>query len=423
MSICPNCNNENRDSSSFCFFCGAALPQENNSAVANGPAVTDGAEPKTTADSEIMQPFVDENIYFLPDENSRRKKIIITALVSIFIISAIFVTGRLTNWFGLGSPLYDLSKALNKTFSSQNFNMKITMESNGMTSTMNYRYVLDQDEKEFIIMGTTEQSGIGANVLLYNGTSYAYASYGEQSYGTIQENAFDEDQFFKQYEELLKNEDDEIDYEELIKEAGLKEYVNADQLEDFIDNLQSDKLHSKEWLEDYMGFTEEDDVYIFSPNLGKLVEEIRKTCDASNAFTKKGKNYINDALKNPTLLTSIEQIKVKLAFTIDDNYISEIKMYISVAGGEQVIITIEFDDINETEITDGEIRTFIDKTKEYVAKSTCAVCGENTMGSLHGDCSECGEHGNLVDDSICFACYYSEFETPYDEPYNFSYTY
>lgn len=424
MAICPRCNHENRDDGKFCASCGFPLMQENSDTIFVNNQAAPVVENAPAAEQPVAAPVMEnapineqpqaegfvqnepQPVMFGVDpyatyaQPPKKKALIICAIASLVVILGVVITGFLTDWFGLLSPLHGLIKAFKNTFEAENLTMNISVEQGDNEADLGLRYDIDIEKEELVVIGTMDDND---NILLYKGDAYNYAS--DDSYAHIQEQAFDEDEFFEKYKEA-KEEQEDIDWEELFEDANLDDYVNGDEFEAFLTELYKEKLCDDEWLAEYLGFKEEDDVYTFKPDLADLSEEIADICDDSNAFTRDAKKAIRNALEADELLDLLEDIDIQLSIKVDGGYISAIDFNLETPDEQEIIITIEFANVGETIISEQEIKEFKNKTQNIIDDHTCNECGEVVFYGEHGDCKECGEHGDIDYDGMCWDCYY-----------------
>lgn len=415
MNICPICGKENRENSKFCFSCGASLTQNDNNNIivenVNEPHPTENAltneQPLNSEFTEATtQPVMDNLTDFISEEPPKKKKksIIITAIISVFVIVGVVIAGFLTDWFGLISPLDKLSQAFINTFSAKNFTVEMSVQTLGNSIGMDLKYVINPETKKLIILGETEQSGAVSNILIYKGDGYTYSKQGDTTYAEITKNIINEEEIFEKYNEL-QDDPEEVDWEDLIEELKIEKYINGDKFEALLNDFYNNKFSNEEWIKSYLGFKEDGNTYIFSPDLKKLVDEIANTCYDSDAFSNEVKESMREVLKNEQLATILDQIDIKLTITLDDGYVSEMKLTLNVPNTPAIILSYKFKDINKTEIGEKEIEDFKATVQKIIDDNTCQQCGEQTFFEIHGECPECGKHSDIsFGDGVCWEC-------------------
>ena len=443
MKTCISCGAQCDDSMNFCNKCGTpfAAPQ---AAEVVAP-VTNMADEATVGVNDFMPPVAENvveapvveapqefaNVSFAPQPEAPKKKskkgLIIGIIVAVVVLLGAAVAGYFTDWFGLAKEeekkedkkpaatqkvhksagvFTEISEAMTNTFLADNLSIKGDFEMAGQNMTMlDGRVVFDEEAQDIIMLMET----MGSSMMLYEGKMYTHMVDGT---GSIEEtDSYEEamETFFKAREEALSG-DKKMDIAALLAEmsegdkAEMSEYVDPDKLEDFINDATKNYFDNEEWLKEYMGFKKSSNTYSFKIDADKFCDEIIRIVNESDAFTDEAKEEfeagVDESIRAALSESGIEEFSI----TLKDGYIEAISITVN-AEGMETTITITFFDINNTEISSGEIEEMQANTEQAIEDSTCADCGEVMYDpEFHGDCVECGEHGDLWDDGLCDEC-------------------
>jgi|GEM_PF-1043274 len=401
MKICPICNHQNEDSAKFCDGCGSPLTEQS----AQAPA-PNAADPAFT---EIPSAPASE----APAEKPKKKNFLSKRLFLILggalsVAGIVVLIGALTNWFGLVSPLQGLFKAFAKTAEAESLTISVKAKMGDEKAKGSFRYVMDPDEETLAFLGGMEEDGRNQKIALYKGdliriTTSDNMDFDSYNYANIQENALDEDDFFEKLEDL-KEEAEDPDWEEYVENAGLEDYIDADEIEAFFEDFYKDKLCDSEWLEEYLGFEKDGNTYAFEPDPDDLAEEMLEVLIDSDVLSRDARDSLKD-LRDDIEDVDLDNVKVRIAFTVKRGYISEIEFHLKVKGGETLSIEIEITDPNNTEISSSELKKVKKAAEQIIEQNTCKECGHYGLEN-HGDCSECGAHGYIgYDGKVCWDCY------------------
>lgn len=393
MNICPKCNKENVEGCAFCGFCGSPMEQK-----------------------QVTAPIVESTL--LTVKKSKKNKIIgFSVVFSILIIIGVILAGYFTNWFGMLSPLHGLIKATEKTVTAKNLTATITVDGDdGDDDELegDFRYSMDHEARDILFLFEGEEGDKNETKrLLYKGDLYEYDEYEDGCYAYVEEDFVNEKKFFKKYDKIY-GEKKQIDWDEAVETLELDDYVDSDEVEEFLKEFYNEKLRNKEWLEKYAGFEKKGNTYIFKPDTADLLEEISDICSDSDAFERKAKKAIKKALNDDFL----EDVDLEIKITLKGKYISEIDIVCEYEK-EEIEINVKFSDINKTKISEDEIKKLKNDIEDTIEEYTCDECGETTFfeDGMHGDCPECGEHGYIgYGDGVCWDCdYYDDYY--YDTDY------
>ena len=436
MKQCTVCSAQWPDDIGFCGNCGGALVSVDENAVYEDKTVAayneipvpvqDKANDEVAggnfgeqtvsayANADVNEPtvasdavspensYVPENSYipqgFEPQQP--KKKLFIKPLIiggaALAVVIAVVITGFCTNWFGLGAPLNGLTKAFEKTVEAESLTFKATTKGASADEVIEGKMTIDRDEEDikYIIEDESYKQCVVDGKMYHVSDGYAF------------ESEFDNDA----YKEYI-NDDGEIDWEKIVEDNDLEDYIDADEIEPFIEEFNENYLKDKEWLEEYLGFEKDGNDYIFEPELKKLFKEMKNICDDCDALTKEAKEEIKEVLDE-----AIEEIgkddELTFTITVESGYIACIKIE-GVLGGEKGSVEIELTDINDTEISDKEIDKIKGEAQDWIKEHTCDECDytfyDGEAREYHGDCDDCGEHVDYLSEIdgyyYCDDCY------------------
>lgn len=374
MKVCQTCGEPMQEQDQFCQSCGG---------VAQAPGDADAG----AADQPMPQPV-----------KKPKKGWLIGAIVALVVIVGGVIAGLLTDWFGLATPLHGLISATEKTLKAESMTVRVT----GDDEECEIRWKMDRETYQAVAMWSDN----GSDYLLSHGKQYRYSS----QYPSVSV-LHDEDELIDMIDEFLT--DDGIDWEALIKEYDLEDDIDADVLDTFLKSLYRDCLCNDEWLEEYLSFEKDGDVYHFEPNIKAIGEDILDRADEAELFSKNAMRSLRSAVDEVADEVEIASLDI----TVQDGYLSSIRFTL-IDHTYEYDYTVEISDVNETDITEQEIEDFIDKVETAIEKDTCPTCGKRLYGdsscsncSSSKKCDRCGStnsvnYSNYAYDDLCWNCYY-----------------
>ncbi len=337
MAFCEQCGKQTREDASLCDDCaavGVAMPEN--------------------------------------QKKRGRKRIIISVIVvTVVAIVATLIVGLCTNWFGLVSPLDEspldespldgLIKAFDNTLHADNLTLDMGDD---------IEVLIDWGRKgdgPVLIMDNP-----GADVsLLKDGTWYDryvidgyLCAYIEDDDGTISN-------FLKVYADATGTK--EINYEDLIDETGLDEYVDGDEIQPFLKEFYKTFLCDTKWLEKTAGFEKEGNTYIFRPDVDALCDDLIDFCSQTDLLT----DDAEDALESifGTFSEGLDD-EIIIEITVDGDYISEIKFNAQFERYDETI-TLKIKDVNKTDAVK-EAEKISSEAEAWIEDNVtiCPTCGE-----------------------------------------------
>lgn len=402
MKRCTVCAEYWPDSNSFCGNCGGALVDAGF--VENVDEKTVAAteyKVHTTAPTGVVDNSVDygvvsnETIEQQPVKKS--KKPLLAVVCAVLVVAVIFSAGLLTNWFGLGSPLNGLIRAAAKTMKSESMTIDVKMRGASADEAMTVRYAGDikNEELSYII----EEDN-------YKGCLYDGYMYREYSDGDMYRSEVDYDEIFENIERYYDGK--KIDWEEVIVDADLEDYINHEEVDGFLKDIYKDCLSDKKWLKNYLGFKKSGNVYTFEPDLEKLFEEINDICQDSDVFTKDAKDDLEEEFEYLIDAAKEEDAEISIEITVKGGRINNVEVNAD-SDNEKIRLTAELYDFNKTDIAE-DAQEIVDDYKDYADEHGCDECGDIVYEySEHGDCEECDYHGDLYAYDLCEDCYEDEY--------------
>ena len=332
----------------------------------------------------------------------------------VAIVSAVavlfFTFSFVFNWFGLFSPMAQIGRATMRTLKADSLTLSadIKVKSNSYYSEQSttLRMVVDEKAQEVNRYSTSsyyselnEKNSRSESVsTTSNGREYSYSTEdGTVTHGTIVE--VDDEEYFDWREDM----EEEIDWEEVIEDAELEDYIDADKVEDFVRVLNRKYFGNRRWLKKNAGYTKKGNTYTFRPDAETFLEALADIVDESDAFTREGKREFEDGIDN--LLNQMDENGVKpdmeMSFTVKGRYLSNIHIeYAMAVEGEtnEVEMDIDISDVNDTEISKSEVRSVKNTVNEYL----------EAEGITYDECDECSDFGRLYTYSgrdLCWDCY------------------
>lgn len=361
----------------FCQSCGG---------VAQAPGDADTG----AADQPMPQPV-----------KKSKKGWLIGVIVALVVIVGGVIAGLLTDWFGLATPLHGLISATEKTLKAESMTVRFKAEDD------EYEFRLKIDPKTQKVVAMTSDDY--ADYLFVDGKQYVY----EDEYSWV-DTLYDEDELMDVIDEFWM--EDGVDWEALIKEYDLEDDIDADVVDTFLKSLYRDCLCNDEWLEEYLSFEKDGDVYHFEPDLRAMGKDILDRADEAELFSSK---QLMRSLRSAVDEVADEVAIASLDITVQDGYLSCISgTLINKYYNSEYDFTVEISDVNETEITEQEIEDFIGKVETAIEKDTCPTCGKRLYGdsscsncSSPKKCDRCGStnsvnYSSYAYDDLCWNCYY-----------------
>lgn len=415
MKRCTQCAEYWPDSNAFCGTCGGALVDagfvENNdektvAATEYKEHINQMEENPVQADADFGAVVTDE-----PEKKAKSKKPLVAVLVTVLVVALVFGAGVLTNWFGLGSPLNGLVKAAMNTAQAKSFTVEISIDdaSYDEVSTLKYQGNLKKEEISFVY----EEDY--CSECLYDG--YYYTVYDD---GDAYKSEAELDEFFESVNKFYDGK--KVDWEEVITDADLEDYVKHEEVEGFLKDVYRKCLSDKKWLKEYLGFEKSGNTYTFEPDLEKLFEEVNSICQDADVFTRKAKNEIEDEIDEMIEDVEDEEIEMFVEIKLKAGKISTVDINVYDDGDERTM-NVEFSDINKTNV-EKDAQDIIDEYEDYAKDHSCDECDQVLYEyNYHGDCDECGTHGDLWDEDLCEDCYKNEYYNYCDECGDYEETY
>ena len=340
-------------------------------------------------------PQVDDNSYSPEgsDGNKPKKKKflkpLIISLVAVVVVIGVVVAGLLTNWFGLCKPLQGVVDAFENTFKAESCEINVEMANkfdDTQVENFNIKYNIDKANEDITML----VNGGGNQACVYDSKSYSL-----DKEGKAEINDFDSKAVFEAIGKL-EDESEDTDFGKIVKEAELEHVFDPDEIDAFVDELKSDYLEDKGWLEEYLGFEKDGDKYMFDIDFEKLCDELIRISDESDAITKDAKKDIEESLEELSAQAEKLEIGGKITITVKDDYIDNILCEVTVQEITVVEITLSFIGVNSTEISEDEINE-IKTAVEKKLDDKCDTCGAKVViEDLHGECEMCGAHGELT---------------------------
>lgn len=414
MKKCTICGKELPDELSFCTDCGSPLTVSSEPVAEEIPVQEEVTE--FTTDLPVQEYSYAEPV---SEKKSNKKKLIIILSAATGLIALVLIIGALTNWFGTVSPLMDIYDAAIETISADSITAEIEIKRGSETERSKIKLVLDKDEEEVIYYLESD----GKEQLYADGR--AYSLYDDYAY-ISDNNDYDADkEFFDIYNPLI-GEGEDFDLEETFEDLGLDEYIDYEDAEDFLESFYFDNLCDEDWLEEYLGFEEDDGVYTFSPDIADLTKEL---CDIlidsdilPRDLEKELKSVKNEALDE----LDVNEYKFTLSITVEGGEITDIEADMK-EGESTYSFNISFTDIDDTEISEEEIEEFTEDVEDFIEENTCSQCGETLWyvenREQHGDCDDCGSHQSSLKQYdtgwYCDDCYDDLYYGSYYDDYGY----
>lgn len=389
MKKCTICGKIMPDAAEFCDACFgplvmAEVPADEPVSAPTGVPASDAESAFTPAPAPKKK---------LPNLLAMSKWMKIT-LASVAVVGVVAVVGLLTNWFGLVSPLNKLGKAVMKTVSADS----LTITCSGKRTTSygdvyrekgTYKVVLDKEkEKLTILMENDEYTS-----LYDKGTTYYYSEpEGDyRGYASIYEDDDDEvsDTVFDIYNDVYDGK--KIHWDEVVKAFDLDDYVDDDEIDEFVKTVYKECLNNREWLEECLDYDKKGNTYTFKPDVEELGESIIDLVDDSDAFKRKAKRGIEDEIDWYIEAAEDADADITITITLKRGYLSNIHVEYSDSYDNELELDIDITDVNKTVIDTKKIKN---EVEDLLEENACHECGE--------------EYGQYEDDGVylCWECYY-----------------
>ena len=391
------CGQQTDDGVTVCAACSAA--QQPAPAPAPAAAVVDGV---------VSAP--------LPQKKSKLPIVILSACAVALVAIAIVVIGWLTNWFGTVSPLQDLLDAVPETLSAKNLTLHIEIdEGSNKAYSHDVRIVLDKPGRNLSFYVENQDDDYFSIYALHDFTIYDYSERGTYKYGSSE--SIDEDLLDDLFDELETLNSDDMDWGELFESAGWNnydEYIREEQIPVFLKFFYKNCLCEDEWLEEFLGFSQDGDTYFFAVDVKKLGKELINLVLDSDLLTSDGKKIVKQLKQE---LNSVN-IDIELAVALDGDYLAMADLELS-SGRQTFSFLGEISNVNKTVITNEEIDALAKKIDDL--KVRCKGCNQlvipyqdgycdDCYDDLFGYCDWCNDYARLVYETyngyrMCSDCY------------------
>lgn len=275
-----------------------------------------------------------------------QKKKLITIIIALVLTVAIaggVVAGLLTNWFGLAlGPARKFLLAADKTVATKN--VTITLDDEYSSTEFVYSKVGNK---------TAFSYDDGAKVLYYNGMAY----YIREDEDGIRASSYESEEMeiiFDAIDDYNKGKD--IDWDELVEVLYLDEFIDADQVDDFI-KLAFKKLRDREWLEDIFNFEIDGNTLHLSMKADEAFLEFLEVGDDADLFECSVRELKEEA-------EWMEDITIDIDVEIEKGRIAVIDVSVDEGDDNPYEFNIEFSDYGDSEIDKDDINDFIDEVEE-----------------------------------------------------------
>ncbi len=432
MNFCPNCGTQNDDNAAFCSGCGGSLGDytANHTGYATATPV--------------------EEIPIQPEKKKSKTKLFIiigAAVLAFALVLSVVTVGYFTDWFGLGSPLGGLTKALANTLQAESGTVKLEeyeinidstgededgydkayLEAANSFKNVQLRYNIDYDKEQAAFVFTMEGLGIEydsetdkystepgkSTFFLYKGTMYECTEYGGFNSAYDEDISDELDDAFDYYDRFI--DEDGINWKKIIREAELEDFVDADEIEPFLKELYEKRLSDEKWLKQKLGFKKSGKTYTFKPDLEELVDDLYDVVLDSDVLESDARR----ALRN-TRLEVLDEISkldfdMEISITVKGKYISRIEVKGEIENVE-VKGAVTLSNMNKTKIKEDELKSLRKTAEDVIEENTCSKCDRRFYDKEdkenHGDCARCGDHGYIGygdNSNYCSDCYYDYY--------------
>ncbi len=312
--------------------------------------------------------------------NKNLVKIIVIVLSAIIVVGTVII-GFCTHWFGLAlGPMGKLIKATKNTLSAKSFVMEITRSGD---KKIEITYAKVGSRTAVMI-----DDGYG-EYLIYDGKEYRLKNDGSRGYIYDMESS---ELLFDAIDDV--NDGKEPDWDDIIEDLYAEDYIDDKHVDEFVDEMLNKKLTDKEWLEDYLGFDKDGNVFSFSFNLGEVYDEIIDTADDARVLKENRREYDVAGWNN---------IDVDAEIDVEKNKLSKIQLTLSHKKYNSIKFTVRFFEYGEDVLDKDDVNDFIDEVEEakeeYERIHRCSNCGD---WKSYGVCMDCDYHGY----GYCYRCRY-----------------
>ena len=450
MKTCPSCGAILDDNIKFCGTCGTpvqdvpSVDDFEKTVAAEGIYNQNSFEIDSTATDApaYTAEVISETAPYIPEATQAKTKkpkkpmkkgARIAILVSVCVVAIALLVGFLTNWFGLTAPVPKIIRAAAKTINADSFTVKVTekytYESDGeikeSADKTEYKIVVDEDDEKITAVMEDEDG----KSLYYKGKVYRYHKDGD--WASIHEENIDKD--FFEFRDKLGN-GKKIDYEDIIKDLDLSDYVDSDEVEAFVKDAMREFFNNRKWMKNTMGYKKQGKEMTFSPDLEKMCEDFAEFIDDSDVIKDDDdRDSVVELLEEAAETADEEAPEVDISVTLKRGYLETIEIKVRYDEDDTDTIKFEFSDINKTEISDSEIKRIKNKTEEILEENKCVECGSfgdfeyydqkycyDCYDSLVS-CDDCGtwENDYYYDGKqLCYDCY-QDAKNGYSDDYGY----
>ncbi len=353
MKHCSNCGVQLEDTALVCTACGAN--QEENQ------------QPAPVQEAPATQEVANEPVAAEETPGKKKKtgvKLALIAAVVVVVLGVAALVGYFTDWFGLYSPIDKLALAFKSTLTAQS--MTVNVDIDGEEAEL--RTMVDKEGKNLTVMAKIDNYIYLADDGKYYEYHKNYAAYSD-----VYE--YDNDQVFSIYEKATA---EEVNWDDIAKEAEVKDYVNADKFEDFFITFYKEYMKSDEWLEETMGYSLEDGVYTFKPEADDFVKDMIDLVKEKELVKGDYKDYIDEVEEDfERELDDLESLEIKI--TLDGDYLSKVEAEVKTEW-DTFDVTVEFSKINETTIDKDEVEKIAKTVNDAIEADKCPQCGYRRGG-------------------------------------------
>lgn len=423
MKTCPSCGAILDDNIKFCGTCGTpvqdvpSVDDFDKTVAAEGIYNQNSFEIDSTATDApaYTAPVVSETATYIPQGDAvktkkpkkprkpMKKGARIAILVSVCVVAIALLVGFLTNWFGLTAPVPKIIRAAAKTINADSFTLKVTTKytykSDGEikddTYKTEYKIVVDEDDENITAVMENEYE----KSLTYKGKIYEYDKEGD--WADIY-NA-DYDSFFEFRDKLGNGK--KIDYEGVIKDLDLSDYVDSDEVEAFVKDAMREFFNNRKWMKNTMGYKKQGKEMTFSPDLEKMCEDFAEFIDDSDVIKDDDdRDAVVEELEEAAETADEEAPDVDISVTLKRGYLETIEIKVRYDEERTQTFKFEFSDINKTEISDNEIKRIKNKTEELIEENKCVECGGFASGGFYED-DGTKTPFEIAGERYCYDCY------------------
>lgn len=389
MRKCTICRQEWPDGSMFCGVCGG-VTEEVPASVNSVPM------------EDIFTPVTDDT------PPKKRIPTWLLLAVAAVLLCAMLTVGFIYNWFGLFSPWGRLGRATARALKADSatitYSLEVTSDSDHSEQTGEIYLVLDEDAEEVFAYFVLEDGNERQVAAVDGDRSYNYrAEDGTVQYASVGD--VDADELFDARDELLDSlKERDPDWDDILEDAGLEDYLDADEMDKFVRQLGRKYFGNRRWLKENMGYSRKGNTVTLRPDPETFLEALLEIVEDSDAFTRKGKREIGDALDEAldALDEAEADLDIEISFTTTGRYLSNIHLEVSgeVDGEEGAVeLDIDISNVNKTEVEQSDIRYVRNLVEEWLEQE----------GIRYDECDVCSDFGELEyydGRYLCWDCYY-----------------